>query len=109
MSLGLTQKQKELLNYLKHFQGTRGYCPSYEEMMHAQGLKSKNGIHRLIKGMLERGIIRQAQSRTRSIEIVDDVAKADPKLPVVKIKIREDGHYMGADQLGEVEVQIVRV
>jgi hypothetical protein len=73
------------------------------------GLASKNGIHRMVHGLIERGAIKQGKGYSRSIEIVSVEADAPPKLPLVVIKIRGDGHYMGADQQGEVEVRLERV
>jgi SOS-response transcriptional repressor LexA len=110
MSMGLTQKQRQLLDYLTAFQATRGYCPSYEEMMRGVGLNSKGGIHRLVSALIERGKIRRPKNGVRNIEIVDGAAAApSERRPVVTIKISGDGYYVGADQRGEVEVRLERV
>ena len=45
----LTRKQHELLIFIdRHLQET-GFSPSFEEMKDALQLKSKSGIHRLIR------------------------------------------------------------
>ena len=62
----LTAKQAKLLNYLRHQIETVG-CPSFEEMKEAMGLKSKSGIHRLIKALEERGHIHRMPDRARAI------------------------------------------
>ncbi|MEX1148156.1 MAG: transcriptional repressor LexA, partial [Sphingomonadales bacterium] len=45
-------------------------APSYDEMKDALGLKSKSGIHRLIKALEERGFIRRLPHRARALEIL---------------------------------------
>ncbi len=105
----MTQKQLELLNYLKQFQETRGYCPSYEEMMRAMGLSSKSGIYRLIKALLERGHIKQTKAMVRGIEIVKFEQPAQPSLPTVTVLISADGYYLGVDPHCEFEVKLQRV
>lgn len=47
-----------------------GVPPSFEEMRDALKLKSKSGIHRLIKGLEERGYIRRLAYRARALEVV---------------------------------------
>ena len=47
----LTKKQKELLLFIDSYLETRGIAPSFEEMKEAVNLKSKSGIHRLVKAL----------------------------------------------------------
>ena len=66
----LTRKQYELLLYLDQQLKTKGVSPSYEEMKEALKLKSKSGIHRLIKALEERGFINRMAHRARAIEVI---------------------------------------
>jgi len=69
MALGLTPKQRELLDYL----GAReqsGVAPSFEEMKQHLGLRSKSGVHRLVAALEERGRIRRLPNRARCIEVI---------------------------------------
>ena len=63
----LTEKQQELLDYLKSCERS----PSFDEMRDALGLRSKSGVHRLVRSLEERGFIRRIPNRARAIEIVD--------------------------------------
>lgn len=63
----LTRRQAELLDFLRVSEATLGYCPSYQEMKHALGLKSASGIHRLVTGLDERGFIRRLPGHARAI------------------------------------------
>ena len=66
----LTKKQFELLKYIDSHLKIYGVSPSFDEMKHALGLKSKSGIHRLITGLEERGFIRRLPHRARALEIL---------------------------------------
>jgi len=68
----LTNKQKELLNYIHNFQSKNGVTPSYEEMKSALNLKSKSGIHRLILALEERGFVKRLAHKARALEIIKD-------------------------------------
>ena len=66
----LTQKQSELLSFLKSHMDKHDVPPSFDEMRDALGLASKSGIHRLVSGLEERGFIRRLANRARAIEIL---------------------------------------
>ncbi len=67
----LTQKQKTLLDYI-HTETVKneGVCPSFDEMREHMGLKSKSGIHRLVKSLEVRGFIRRLPNCARAIEVI---------------------------------------
>lgn len=68
MIYGLTEKQRELLDYINSYSQDRGYAPTYQEMADHLGLRSKSGVHRLVHGLRERGHIRMPPARrARSI------------------------------------------
>ena len=70
----LTQKQSELLAFLKSHMDIHDVPPSFDEMRDALGLASKSGIHRLVSGLEERGFIRRLRNRARAIEILRPAA-----------------------------------
>jgi repressor LexA len=47
-----------------------GIPPSFDEMKDALDLRSKSGIHRLIKALEERGFIRRLPNRARALEVI---------------------------------------
>ena len=63
----LTKKQNELLTYLIQSIESDGITPSYEEICTALFLKSKSGIHRLVKSLEERGFIERLENKARAI------------------------------------------
>ncbi|MCP4383909.1 MAG: transcriptional repressor LexA [Hyphomicrobiales bacterium] len=66
----LTQKQHELLMFIHERLKEAGVPPSFDEMKDALDLRSKSGIHRLIRALEERGFIKRLPNRARAIEIV---------------------------------------
>lgn len=65
----LTKQQLKLFMIIDKSLKKDGVCPSFEEMKSLIGLKSKSGIHRLIKSLEERGFIRQIPNKARALEI----------------------------------------
>ncbi len=66
----LTRKQHELLCYIHDKLNETGVSPSFEEMKDALDLKSKSGVHRLIRALEERSFIRRLPNRARALEVV---------------------------------------
>ncbi|HWJ73728.1 MAG TPA: transcriptional repressor LexA [Kaistia sp.] len=66
----LTRKQYELLLFIHERLKEAGVPPSFDEMKDALDLRSKSGIHRLIKALEERGFIRRLPNRARALEVV---------------------------------------
>ena len=66
----LTRKQFELLRFINERLKEAGVPPSFDEMKDALDLRSKSGIHRLIKALEERGFIKRLPNRARAIEVI---------------------------------------
>lgn len=66
----LTRKQHELLCFIHDRLNETGVSPSFEEMKDALDLKSKSGVHRLIRALEERSFIRRLPNRARALEVV---------------------------------------
>jgi SOS-response transcriptional repressor LexA len=77
MSGGMvTRQQSTLLEYIARFQKENQYCPSFDEMAQALGLKSKSSISRMLDALAERGHIRKLTGLARAIEIVQSAPVA---------------------------------
>ena len=63
----LTVKQNQLLTYLILRIEKDGVSPSYEEICKKLELKSKSGIHRIVKSLEERGYIERLENKARAI------------------------------------------
>ena len=66
----LTRKQHDLLCFINEHLADTGVSPSFEEMKEALELKSKSGVHRLIRALEERSFIRRLPNRARALEVL---------------------------------------
>lgn len=76
----LTKKQYELLMFINERLKETGVAPSFDEMKEALHLKSKSGIHRLIRALEEREFIRRLPHRARALEVMRLPDAASPSL-----------------------------
>ena len=76
----LTRKQYELLMFVHERLKESGVPPSFDEMKDALDLRSKSGIHRLIKALEERGFIKRLPNRARALEVIRLPESVQPTL-----------------------------
>lgn len=73
MSYGkITQKQQEILEYIKSEILNRGFPPAVREICEAVNLKSTSSVHSHLETLEKNGYIRRDPTKPRAIEIVDD-------------------------------------
>lgn len=73
MSYGkISQKQSEILEYMKNEILNRGFPPSVREIGEAVHLKSTSSVHSHLETLEKNGYIRRDPTKPRAIEIVDD-------------------------------------
>jgi len=68
--LPLTKRQREILDYLSDFIQQHGYAPSLEEIGRRFGLSSLATVHKHLTNLQEKGFIKRAWNRSRSVELV---------------------------------------
>ena len=68
--LPLTKRQREILDYLNDFIQQHGYAPSLEEIGRKFGLSSLATVHKHLTNLQEKGFIKRAWNRSRSVELV---------------------------------------
>src|SRR3954465_12263811 len=66
----LTKRQREILDYLNEFIQQHGYAPSLEEIGERFSLSSLATVHKHLTNLQEKGFIRRAWNRSRSVEVV---------------------------------------
>ena len=73
MSYGkISQKQKEILEYIKQEILNKGYPPAVREICEAVHLKSTSSVHSHLETLEKNGYIRRDPTKPRAIEIMDD-------------------------------------
>ena len=73
MSKGkITDKQREILEYIKDTILSKGYPPAVREICEAVHLKSTSSVHSHLETLEKNGYIRRDPTKPRTIEILDD-------------------------------------
>ena len=68
----LTKRQREIYEYLKEYIRSRGYAPSIAEIGKQFHLSSPATVHKHLKHLEEKGLIRKQQNLSRAIEIIPE-------------------------------------
>jgi repressor LexA len=66
----LTKRQREILDYLNEFIQQHGYAPSLEEVGKRFGLSSLATVHKHLTNLQQKGFIKRAWNRSRSVELM---------------------------------------
>ena len=68
----ITDKQQEILEFIKQCILAKGYPPSVREICEAVKLKSTSSVHSHLETLEKNGYIRRDPTKPRTIEILDD-------------------------------------
>ncbi len=68
----ITDKQREILEYIKKEILNKGYPPTVRDICEAVHLKSTSSVHSHLETLEKNGYIRRDPTKPRAIEIVDD-------------------------------------
>jgi repressor LexA len=66
----LTKRQREILDYLNDFIQQHGYAPSLEEIGKRFTLSSLATVHKHLTNLQQKGFIKRAWNRSRSVELL---------------------------------------
>ena len=88
MSYGkISDKQREILEYIKAEILNKGYPPAVREICEAVKLKSTSSVHAHLEALEEKGYIHRDPTKPRAIEILDDTFNFNRKemvnIPVI--------------------------
>lgn len=73
MSYGkITDKQQQILDYIKQEILNKGYPPTVRDICEAVKLKSTSSVHSHLESLEKNGYIRRDPTKPRAIEIIDD-------------------------------------
>ena len=81
----MTQKQKEILDFIKQFVASKNYPPTVREIADAFGVKSSATIFAHLEHLEEQNFIRRDSTKPRAIEIVDQ--KKMPSNSIVQVPL----------------------
>ncbi len=82
---GLTQRQRDVLQFISEYIGRLGYPPTFQEIADAFGIASKHGVVRHLVALERKGYITRSGTLARSIRIVNP--QYAPTLPSDTIQL----------------------
>lgn len=70
VAYGLTRVQRDCLLIVQELTAANGIAPSLEEIGHELGFRGKNGVHRILVILRDRGHIDWLPCKSRSLTVV---------------------------------------
>lgn len=67
----LTERQREILNFITEFQKERGIAPTHREICDAFGFSSYGTVYKHLSLLEKKGLIRRDWNQKRGVEVVD--------------------------------------
>ena len=67
---GMTKRQHEVLTFIERYTEAHGFAPSFQEIMGECGYRSKSSVHRIIHGLMERGLVDMLGGQSRSVVLL---------------------------------------
>jgi repressor LexA len=83
--MALTRRQREIYDFIRSFVAEEGYSPSLEEIGEHFGLSSVATVHKHVQHLVEKGFLRKAWNRSRSVEPVETGASEPVALPLLGV------------------------
>lgn len=69
----LTERQRDILNFIRSFQKERGVAPTHREICDHFGFSSYGTVYKHLSLLQKKGLIRRDWNQKRGVEVVDDV------------------------------------
>jgi repressor LexA len=114
----LTKRQREIFDYLSDFIQQHGYAPSLEEIGRRFDLSSLATVHKHLTNLQDKGFIRRAWNRSRSVEVVPAKTGRAVELPLlgyvaagapIEAVVGSESIAVPEDLVGNRETYVLRV
>lgn len=85
----LTERQQQVLDYIRDTTNQRGYPPSVREIGDAVGLSSPSTVHSHLSTLVRQGYLTRDPAKPRAIVVVDNARDARPARPARSQNLRD--------------------
>jgi len=120
---GLSERQRQILDFIKREIRRKGYPPSVREIGEAVGLRSSATVHAHLARLEEKGYIRRDPVKPRAIEVLEDdpyyrkkrvvnvpvVGRVTAGTPILAVENIEDVFPLPYELVGDENVFLLRV
>ncbi len=69
----LTERQKELLSFIRTYNARNGFSPTVREIGAAFGIRSTNGVSDHLKALEHKGRLKRIETMPRGIEVIENL------------------------------------
>ena len=87
MNEELSDRQAQILDYIRKVTRERNYPPSVREIGEAVGLSSSSTVHNHLNHLERRGLIRRDPSKSRTVQLVDEAGYEQLRRNAVPIPV----------------------
>ncbi len=88
MKARLTERQNEAYDFIHSFMRRHRKPPTLQEIGQALGIKSSNGVFKLVQALEQKGYVERERHAARGLRLVDDevfaLDEGTPTLPVIR-------------------------
>jgi repressor LexA len=95
----LTERQRDILQFIRQFQAERGVAPTHREICDHFGFSSYGTVYKHLSLLQKKGLIRRDWNQKRGVELVDE-----PTAPPPAVKELPLFGYIAAGRPLEVDV-----
>src|SRR5881628_1685157 len=74
----LTERQRDILNFIREFQQKRGVAPTHREICDHFGFSSYGTVYKHLSLLEKKGLIRRDWNQKRGVELVEESSAAAP-------------------------------
>lgn len=112
--LSLTEREREILDFIEKEVHLKGYPPSVREIGAEVGLSSSATVHGYLTRLEEKGYIRKDPSKSRSIEVIQTDRNATPfrkgiPVPVIQNTRRKKSIFLDKKEYFTVPEQLISI
>jgi repressor LexA len=83
--MALTRRQRQVYDFIRSFVADKGYSPSLEEIGAHFNLSSVATVHKHVQHLVDKGYLRKAWNRSRSVEPIEEPAGDSVTLPLLGV------------------------
>ena len=73
---GLTKRQLQTLDFIRHSINQRGYPPTLREIGEHMGIRSTNGVNDHLRALERKGYLRREDMKSRALKLVESMVAA---------------------------------
>lgn len=83
----LTERQRDILNFIKEFQSERGVTPTHREICDHFGFSSYGTVYKHLSLLEKKGLIRRDWNQKRGVELVEQPKQREPAAGVRELPL----------------------